>query len=105
MKKILLLAILLTQQVFAEETYVSGRISDITSITEGLLIRLETREVPRICENRNPWGYLIIPQARKTILATTLMNWGRNKQQVTLYVDENQGSASFCTIKQIDHKD
>lgn len=104
MKKIILLAILLTQQVFAAETYVSGRVSDITSITEGLLIRLETREVPRICENRNPWGYLIIPQARKTILATFLMNWARKKPHVTLYVDENQGSASYCTIKQIDHQ-
>lgn len=55
MKKILLLSVLLTQQIFAAETYVYGNMTSITSVSEGLLIRLESGNLPTVC-NGTPYG-------------------------------------------------
>lgn len=71
MKKILLLSVLLTQQVFAAETCVSGNMTSITSISEGLLIRLESGNLPTVC-NGTPYGWMLIPQTSKVILTVTL---------------------------------
>ncbi|MFW2013268.1 ABC transporter ATP-binding protein [Acinetobacter bereziniae] len=99
MKKILLLTILLTQQVFAADTYVHGNMTSITSITEGLLIRLEEGNLPTVCTG-TPYGWMLIPQSSKVILAVTLAQWYQKKRNVVVYVEPYSGNG-FCRVSQV----
>lgn len=102
MKKILLLSVLLTQQVFADETYVSGNMTSITSISEGLLIRLEPGNLPTVC-NGTPYGWMLIPQTSKVILTVTLAQWYQKKRAVEVYVEPYSGSG-YCKVIQVQPK-
>ena len=102
MKKILLLSVLLTQQIFAAETYVYGNMTSITSVSEGLLIRLESGNLPTVC-NGTPYGWLLIPQTSKVILAVTLAQWYQKKRAVEVYVESYSGNG-YCKVIQVQPK-
>lgn len=55
--------------------------TSITSISEGLLIRLEPENLPTIC-NGTPYGWMLIPQTSKVILTVTLAHWYKKKRTV-----------------------
>lgn len=101
MRFFLLLSILLNQYAFAAETHVSGNITSITSISEGLLIRLEEGNLPSVCKG-TPFGWMLIPQSSKVILAVTLAGWYQKKRAVDVYVEPySAGSGSFCKVTQV----
>jgi hypothetical protein len=61
----------------------SGNISNITSIPGGLMIMLDSG-MPDNCAG-SPFGWMLIPEANKTIIATTLMVWAMGKKYVSVY--------------------
>ncbi len=105
MKKIfiyLTLIFMSIQSANAENTYTTGTITQISSVTEGLLIKLEAGNLPDICKNRSAFGWMLIPQARKTIIAVTLSQWYQKKRLVSVYVDPDYSTnPSFCTVQQV----
>lgn len=105
MKKILLLLILACKSAFASgvyETYVfSGKLYDITSIPEGLLIRLENNTIPGTCPRNQFW--MLIPQTSKVILTVTLAHWYQKKRTVDIYVEPYSGSG-YCKVIQVQPK-
>ncbi|MDH2636491.1 ABC transporter ATP-binding protein [Acinetobacter nosocomialis] len=105
MKKFLLYLMVIfsgIQTANAEQDYVSGNLTQITSITEGLLIKLEPGNLPEVCKNKTAFGWMLIPQARKTILAVTLSQWYQKKRSVVVYVDRDYSTnPNFCTVQQI----
>ena len=96
---------MLSQQVFAGvnyETYVfSGKIYEITSIPEGLLIRLENGDKPTTCPKNVDW--MLIPQSSKVILAVTLAHWYQKKRIVDVYVEPYAGTY-YCKVTQVQPK-
>ncbi|MCO9050796.1 ABC transporter ATP-binding protein [Acinetobacter sp. UC24323] len=91
------------QTANAEQDYVSGTLTKITSVTEGLLIKLEPGNLPDVCKNKTAYGWMLIPQARKTIIALTLSQWYQKKRSVTVYVDRDySNNPSFCTVQQVE---
>lgn len=87
----------------AEVNYARGTLTQITSITEGLLIKLEAGNLPDICKNKTAYGWMLIPQARKTIIAVTLSQWYQKKRSVAIYVDSDySNNPSFCTVQQVE---
>lgn len=103
MKKLLLLLTLLTQQVFATEIYdtyiFGGKLYEITSISEGLLIRLENNTQPLSCPKNN-YGWMLIPQSSKAILSVTLAHWYQKKRSVDIYVEPYIGTG-YCRVSQV----
>lgn len=92
----------IVQYTKAADTYVTGNITQITSITEGLLIKLEEGNLPNLCKNKTAFGWMLIPQSRKTIIAVTLSQWYQKKRNVTVYVDSDYtNNKNYCTIKQV----
>jgi len=81
----------------AEEGYLSGRITDVTSGSTGLLVRLETG-VPGNCTGVS-YGWMLIPESNKTMIAVALLTW-QNHSGATVYT--NALSAGNCTINQFD---
>lgn len=87
----------LSQSAFAEETYLSGRIIDVTSGPSGLLVRLETG-VPGNCTGVS-FGWMLISESNKTMIAAALLTW-QNHSGATVYT--NPLSAGNCTVNQFD---
>ncbi|GAA5563477.1 ABC transporter ATP-binding protein [Acinetobacter seifertii] len=87
----------------AAQDYVIGNLTKMTSITEGLLIKLEPENLPDVCKNKTAYGWMLIPQARKTIIAVTLSQWYQEKKAVVVYVDRDYSTnPNFCTVQQVE---
>ncbi|MFW2174630.1 ABC transporter ATP-binding protein [Acinetobacter guillouiae] len=102
MKKLIYAFLFFSTQLYAADTYLHGTIVDITSVSEGLLIKMDKQSVPDICQNRSPFGWMLIPNDRKAIMAVMLMNWYQKKTSASIYVDFDQKNNAYCTISQID---
>lgn len=100
MKKIvgLMFALSLTGPVSAEQTYLGGSITNVTSHSGGLLIMLSSG-VPTNCTG-TPYGWMLIPEVNKTMVALALMTYAQGKGAV-VYTDSNGGSG-ICVINQFD---
>ena len=83
----------------AADSYLNGNISNITSTTSGLLIMLDSG-VPTNCTG-TPYGWMIIPEANKTMVAVTLLAWHTNNRAVTVYTNAMQ-AGGWCYINQVD---
>lgn len=83
----------------AGTSYQGGNISNTTTVPEGLLIMLDTGP-PSNCAG-TPYGWMLIPEANKTMVAATLALWLTGKTNVTVYVSSYSGSG-YCTINQVD---
>ncbi len=91
------------QSIHAEAIYTTGTLTRITSITEGLLIKLEAGNLPDVCKNKTAYGWMLIPQSRKTIIAVTLSQWYQKKRSVTVYVDGDYShNPNYCTVQQVE---
>ena len=82
----------------AAENWITGTIIDVTTTTEGLMIRLDNG-IPTDCTG-TPLGWMLIREANKTMVATTLMLWQSGNRQVTVYIGGFQGN--FCYVNQVD---
>ena len=77
-----------------------GKIYDVTSTPDGLMLRLEGNIVPANCANPNGWGWMIIAEENKTMISLTLSMIAQGKTRVTVYTG---GTVSgFCRIVQLD---
>jgi hypothetical protein len=77
--------------------HVSGPITNITSFTGGLLLRIGSNEVPQNCTSGHVW--MRIHEENKSMIALTIASWtlGRN---VVVYT--SAGNSGYCNITQVD---
>ena len=77
--------------------HVSGKITNITSDTQGLLIRIETDEVPLNCTSSEAWMQVNQDHKAMTSMLITAWTLGRN---VSVYT--SPGTTGFCQVWQVD---
>lgn len=81
----------------AGDSSVAGRIVDVTSNADGLLVRIDAG-VPTNCSGAL-YNSMLIPEANRTMIATALIAW-QNESGGTVYTDGLvQGQ---CRINQFD---
>lgn len=83
----------------AADGYLSGTMVDITSVSNGLMVRLDTG-VPTNCTG-TPYGWLTILETNKTMVALALLAWHSGNRVVTVYTNPTP-PGSWCTINQFD---
>ncbi len=77
--------------------HVSGKITNITSISSGLLIRVGANEVPESCDSGRVW--MAISQNKTAMTSLTLTAWTLGRA-VTVYTAPT--STGYCQIHQVD---
>ena len=77
--------------------HVSGKITNITSIDGGILVRIGNNETPENCTSSNVW--MEIKQEKTAMVSLTLAAWtlGRN---VVVYT--SPASSGYCQVNQVD---
>ena len=103
MKKITILAVLImvvtTGQTIAGPDYISGNVKNYTAIQGGLMIMVDTG-VPDNCVG-TPYGWMIIAEEDKAMLAMAFMRINQDKMGVTAY-SEGDFYLGFCRVTQYD---
>lgn len=94
----LVLFALSVSSVFGGDNTLYGRISNITSVPEGMLIKMDTG-APNNCQG-TPWGWMLIPEANKTIISVTLLAKAMGKN-ASVYTYQFSGTG-YCQIWQVD---
>lgn len=92
-------AMLASPPARAAETWLEGNLSEVTTVGEGLLIRMDNG-LPTQCTG-TPFGWMLIPEANKTMLAMTMMLWMSGKRSMVIYTRAYTGDG-YCTITQVD---
>lgn len=77
--------------------HVSGKITNITSISSGLLVRINENEVPEHCTSGRVW--MQIKQENTAMTSLTLTAWTL-KRGVTVYTSAD--SSGYCKVIQVD---
>ncbi|MDG2018547.1 MAG: hypothetical protein P8J25_03780 [Porticoccaceae bacterium] len=85
---------------YAANHHQGGKIYDITSTRDGLLIRLEGKIVPTKCPNPNGRGWMLIPEENKTMISVALTHFMQGKTNATIYTQGTVGS--YCRVIQYD---
>lgn len=86
----------------AEQTYLTGTISNVTFAGDTVLVRLDTG-VPGNCAG-TPYGWMMVPSASKPMIGFVTGLWMRGDASsvtVTIYTD-GLGGWGYCTINQLD---
>lgn len=86
--------------IFAAERFQSGKIYDITSTGDGLLIRLEGNMVPTKCPNYKGRGWMLIPEQNKTMISVALEHFMHGKKEATVHTFGTLGI--YCKVNQYD---
>jgi hypothetical protein len=106
MKKIAIIAVLImvviTGETVAGPDYISGNVKNYTAIQGGLMIMVDTG-VPDNCAG-TPYGWLIIAEADKAMLAMAFMRINQGNMGVTAYSD-GDFYLGFCRVVQYDPAD
>lgn len=91
--------IMISQLTFSAvgASHVSGEITNITSVREGLLIRIGNNEVPENCTSGNAW--MLIEQQHATMITTAITAWTLGK---TADVYTLPASTGMCKVVQVD---
>jgi hypothetical protein len=76
----------------------SGNLSDITSVPEGLLIKLDTGVTPE-CEGA-PYGWMLVKEENLSMVSVVLTLWALEKRGVSIYTKPLTGR--FCEVIQVD---
>ena len=92
-----LLLVLFCGYAGAGETYLAGYVVNMTSLPEGLMIMLDTG-VPDNCEG-TPYGWMIIPEDNKTMVAVAMMAYLQSDREITLCTDGSFYSG-YCRVNQ-----
>jgi hypothetical protein len=83
----------------AAETYLAGTISNITTGPTGMRIMLDTG-LPTNCTG-TPYGWMLIRQEDKAMVAAALAMWFSGQRNVVVYTSAYTGNG-YCTINQLD---
>ncbi len=71
-------ASLLNNPLHAGEDYLSGNIINLTSVTSGLMIMLDSG-IPNNCRG-TPYGWILIKEENKAITSVALTMWASGKK-------------------------
>ena len=74
-----------------------GKITNITSITTGLLVHIGSGDVPQNCTSGNTWMH--ISEDNKTMISLTITAWTLGRDVVVYTSASNSG---YCPITQVD---
>ena len=85
------------KSVYAADAYLTGTMSNITTVRDGLLIMLDTG-VPANCAG-TPYGWMMIRESNKTMIAVALVAWYTGTRGVMIYTDGALPGA-VCVINQ-----
>lgn len=77
--------------------HVTGKISNLTSVTNGLLIRIGANEVPQNCTSGSLWMRIYEENQALTALTITAWTLGRKVTVYTLAAD-----SGYCKVIQVD---
>lgn len=83
----------------AAETYLAGTISNITTGPTGMRIMLDTG-VPNNCTG-TPYGWMLIRQEDKSMVAAALAMWFSGQRKVVVYTNA-YSDTTYCIINQLD---
>ncbi|MET1257464.1 hypothetical protein [Aliikangiella maris] len=77
--------------------HVNGKITNITSVTTGILVRIDSSIVPENCTSGQAW--MQIKQENTAMITMIMTAWtlGRN---VTIYTSPT--TSSYCNVIQVD---
>lgn len=96
----LLFSLIMVGSAGAAPTYLTGNISNITSMVGGLLIKLDAG-VPDDCTG-TPYNWMMIAESNKTMIATALAAWHAGQKRVTVYMAGTYSGSGYCMIGQFD---
>lgn len=92
-----LLLVLIGVHAEAADTSVAGYVVNMTSMPEGLLVMLDAG-IPDRCEG-TPYGWMIIPEENKTMVAVAMMAYMQNDRKITLGVN-GTFFGGYCLVGQ-----
>lgn len=81
---------------FAAADWNRGNIIDFTTSTAGVMIRLDVGQ-PTNCSAPNGW--MLIPEANRSMVALALTMWANSAAAVDVYVTWTGG---YCVVNQLD---
>lgn len=84
---------------FSAPSWTSGNLTNITSTSSGLMIMTDG-SLPDNCAG-TPYGWLLIKEANKTIVATTLATWLSGNKAVSVYTS-GMDASGYCVVTQVD---
>ncbi len=82
------------------ESYQSGNIKNITAVTKGVMIMMDSG-VPDNCEG-TPHGWLLIKQEHTAITSVVLAAWASGNKKGTVYTSGRENGNGYCTVNQYD---
>lgn len=83
----------------AADSHQVGSITNVTATTDGLMVMLDNGP-PTNCA-ATPYGWMLIPEINKTMVAATLALWLVGRTRVTVYTSGTY-AGGMCVINQID---
>ena len=90
-------AVLLSGNAACGDVYQTGNMTNLTATSDGLMIMLDAGP-PTTCA-ATPYGWMLIPEANKTLVATALAMWLSGKKAATIYSAPYSGG--WCILNQI----
>lgn len=87
---------------YAFNSYVAGKIINITSTGNGMMMMLDTG-VPDNCQG-TPYNWMLIKESHKTMLSVALAMWATGKNSAVVYTSGLDGTG-YCIINQLDPTD
>jgi hypothetical protein len=97
-----LIILFVTAPAFGGPDYISGTIINYTAVSGGLLIMFDSG-IPDNCAG-TPYGWIIIPETEKTMLAMALMRISQDNMQAAIY-SSGQFYLGFCRANQFNPQD
>ena len=94
---LLLTSLSLTTHAAIGAGSVSGKITNISSITQGLLVKIEGNEVPQNCTSGNTW--MQVSEDNQAMISMLITAWTLDRN-VTMYT--SPASTGYCQVWQID---
>ncbi|PKF80715.1 hypothetical protein CW749_05085 [Vibrio sp. vnigr-6D03] len=101
MKKLAWLVLLILPfGAFASGHYKSGKISNLTAVTSGIMIMMDSG-LPSKCAG-SPYGWMKINQEYTAISSVVLTAWAAGKTSGTVYVSGRENGTGYCIVTQFD---
>ena len=89
-----------TTQVIAGPNYQGGKIKNLTAVTSGIMISLDSG-LPDNCEG-TPYGWMLIKQEYAAITSVVLAAWASGNKSGTVYTLGRENGTGYCLITQFD---
>ncbi len=97
---IVALTILFSAQVSAAEYYKTGKINNLTAVTRGIMITMDTG-LPDNCEGA-PYGWILIKQEHTALTSVVLAAWLAGKNTGSIYTSGRENGDGYCLATQFD---